>query len=259
MLAVPLVGFWAGCVPETLAVLVPPAQGLGVDVLTTAYASARVANVPEIPNEITFSLLFSFGVFPYFRCPCVCCSRPGVNGIHQVATTSTFARASGFFSHAPLRNSPSSTEVFRVPCVNCWTCASTQQHGPDTATWNAEFLLYAGCFLVGRSWLSHTLTLGRCSVLCWQDLRDAFYSFGELRSIRIVPGKDFAFVQFTTRQAAEAAAEQLYKVRSTALSLVRGMVQQADSTNVFGARSGENLTWTFGVDYLTTADKNLAL
>lgn len=45
-----------------------------------------------------------------------------------------------------------------------------------------------------------------------QDLRDAFYSFGELRSIRIVPGKDFAFVQFTTRQAAEAAAEQLYKV-----------------------------------------------
>lgn len=53
---------------------------------------------------------------------------------------------------------------------------------------------------------------------CWlpcrpQDLRDAFYHFGELRSIRIVPGKDFAFVQFTTRQAAEAAAEQLYKVR----------------------------------------------
>eukprot|EP00752_Nemacystus_decipiens_P005491 g4971.t1 len=44
-----------------------------------------------------------------------------------------------------------------------------------------------------------------------EDLRDAFYSFGELRSIRIVPGKDFAFVQFTTRQAAEAAAEQLYK------------------------------------------------
>lgn len=49
-----------------------------------------------------------------------------------------------------------------------------------------------------------------------QDLRDAFYSFGELRSIRIVPGKDFAFVQFTTRQAAEAAAEQLYKVSVTA-------------------------------------------
>ncbi|CAM9840530.1 unnamed protein product [Ascophyllum nodosum] len=44
-----------------------------------------------------------------------------------------------------------------------------------------------------------------------EDLRDCFYSFGELRSIRIVPGKDFAFVQFTTRQAAEAAAEQLYK------------------------------------------------
>lgn len=49
-------------------------------------------------------------------------------------------------------------------------------------------------------------------LLSAQDLRDAFYSFGELRSIRIVPGKDFAFVQFTTRQAAEAAAEQLYKV-----------------------------------------------
>ena len=52
--------------------------------------------------------------------------------------------------------------------------------------------------------------------LLLQDLRDAFYSFGELRSIRIVPGKDFAFVQFTTRQAAEAAAEQLYKVCGSA-------------------------------------------
>lgn len=49
-----------------------------------------------------------------------------------------------------------------------------------------------------------------------QDLRDAFYSFGELRSIRIVPGKDFAFVQFTTRQAAEAAAEALFKVNVVA-------------------------------------------
>lgn len=50
-------------------------------------------------------------------------------------------------------------------------------------------------------------------VVVVQDLRDAFYSFGELRSIRIVPGKDFAFVQFTTRQAAEAAAEALFKVK----------------------------------------------
>ncbi|CAN0523536.1 unnamed protein product, partial [Ectocarpus sp. 8 AP-2014] len=57
-----------------------------------------------------------------------------------------------------------------------------------------------------------------------EDLRDAFYSFGELRSIRIVPGKDFAFVQFTTRQAAEAAAEQLYKV-CMHHALLRGMVQ----------------------------------
>lgn len=49
-----------------------------------------------------------------------------------------------------------------------------------------------------------------------QDLRDAFYSFGELRSIRMVPGKDFAFVQFTTRHAAETAAEELYKVTKKA-------------------------------------------
>lgn len=54
--------------------------------------------------------------------------------------------------------------------------------------------------------------MGRFDVVV-QDLRDAFYSFGELRSIRIVPGKDFAFVQFTTRQAAEAAAEALFKVK----------------------------------------------
>lgn len=66
-----------------------------------------------------------------------------------------------------------------------------------------------------RSLSSHASSgfVGGWAVVVFQDLRDAFYSFGELRSIRIVPGKDFAFVQFTTRQAAEAAAEQLYKVR----------------------------------------------
>ena len=41
------------------------------------------------------------------------------------------------------------------------------------------------------------------------DLVDAFYSFGELRSVRVVPG--CAFVEFGSRQDAETACEAKYK------------------------------------------------
>ncbi|CAM9576420.1 unnamed protein product [Chrysoparadoxa australica] len=44
-----------------------------------------------------------------------------------------------------------------------------------------------------------------------EDIKDAFYSFGEIRNIRISPASSCAFVEFTTRDAAEAAARALYR------------------------------------------------
>ncbi|EDO31981.1 predicted protein, partial [Nematostella vectensis] len=43
-----------------------------------------------------------------------------------------------------------------------------------------------------------------------QDLRDHFYQFGELRSISMVPRQNCAFVCFTSRAAAEAAADRSF-------------------------------------------------
>lgn len=41
------------------------------------------------------------------------------------------------------------------------------------------------------------------------DIRDAFYSHGELRSVKKVDSRSCAFVTYTTRAAAEAAADAL--------------------------------------------------
>lgn len=43
-----------------------------------------------------------------------------------------------------------------------------------------------------------------------QDIRNAFYAFGEIRSITVVPKQGCAFVQFTKRTAAEDAAEKSF-------------------------------------------------
>jgi len=43
-----------------------------------------------------------------------------------------------------------------------------------------------------------------------KDLRDYFYQFGEIRNITIVQKQQCGFVQFTTRSAAEAAAEKSF-------------------------------------------------
>jgi len=40
--------------------------------------------------------------------------------------------------------------------------------------------------------------------------RDYFYQFGEMRSLTVVPRQQCAFVQYTTRAAAEAAAEKSF-------------------------------------------------
>ena len=42
------------------------------------------------------------------------------------------------------------------------------------------------------------------------ELRDAFYAFGELASVRLISAKFIAFVEYTTREAAEAAAKALH-------------------------------------------------
>lgn len=40
--------------------------------------------------------------------------------------------------------------------------------------------------------------------------RDYFYQFGEIRSLNVLPAKACAFIAFTTRQAAEKAAERSF-------------------------------------------------
>eukprot|EP01112_Ceratiomyxa_fruticulosa_P018260 TRINITY_DN5809_c0_g1_i1.p1 TRINITY_DN5809_c0_g1~~TRINITY_DN5809_c0_g1_i1.p1 ORF type:complete len:402 (+),score=85.57 TRINITY_DN5809_c0_g1_i1:215-1420(+) len=42
-----------------------------------------------------------------------------------------------------------------------------------------------------------------------EDLKDALYAFGEIKSIKIVVAKQCGFVEFTTRQAAELCAEKM--------------------------------------------------
>jgi len=43
-----------------------------------------------------------------------------------------------------------------------------------------------------------------------QDLRDKFYSFGEITEVRMVPKSACAFVTYSTKQAAEKAVEELH-------------------------------------------------
>jgi len=42
------------------------------------------------------------------------------------------------------------------------------------------------------------------------DIKGAMYSFGEIRSLKLVPQQNCAFVTYTTRAAAEDAAEKLF-------------------------------------------------
>jgi len=44
-----------------------------------------------------------------------------------------------------------------------------------------------------------------------QDLRDVFYSYGEIRAVRVLMDKRCAFVEYTTREAAENAAKKLHR------------------------------------------------
>ena len=44
-----------------------------------------------------------------------------------------------------------------------------------------------------------------------KDLRDYFYQFGEIRSVTCIPRQNCAFIQYTTRSAAEIAVEKSYQ------------------------------------------------
>ena len=47
-----------------------------------------------------------------------------------------------------------------------------------------------------------------------EDIRDVFYSFGEISSVRLVRRQQIAFVEYTTREAAEEAAKTLHNTLS---------------------------------------------
>lgn len=55
-----------------------------------------------------------------------------------------------------------------------------------------------------------TLYIGNLGNLTEQNIRDYFYQFGEIRSVSLVAKQQCAFVQYTTRTAAEAAAEKTF-------------------------------------------------
>ncbi|VEN61237.1 unnamed protein product, partial [Callosobruchus maculatus] len=55
-----------------------------------------------------------------------------------------------------------------------------------------------------------TLYIGNLGNLSEEDIRDHFYQYGEIRSISLVPKQQCAFVQYTTRAAAEQAAEKTF-------------------------------------------------
>jgi pre-mRNA-splicing factor RBM22/SLT11 len=66
-----------------------------------------------------------------------------------------------------------------------------------------------------------------------QDLRVQFYAYGEVKSIKMVHRSNCAFVQYTTRAAAELAAEKLHNrliVKGARLKMMWGKPQTIGST-----------------------------
>ena len=62
------------------------------------------------------------------------------------------------------------------------------------------------------------------------DVRDQFYSYGEIASVRLVPAKTCAFVTFTTRLAAEKAMEEkqnMLFIKGQKLRLMWGKPKEA--------------------------------
>jgi len=62
-----------------------------------------------------------------------------------------------------------------------------------------------------------------------EDIKDAFYSFGELKFLTIMRAQNCAFVTFTTREAAEAALNKLHRslfIKGNELKVAWGRGQQ---------------------------------
>ncbi|KAG1669556.1 Pre-mRNA-splicing factor RBM22 [Nymphon striatum] len=69
------------------------------------------------------------------------------------------------------------------------------------------------------------------------NLRDYFYQFGEIRSISVVTRQQCAFIQFTTRTAAENAAEQSFNkliIKGRRLTIKWGKSQAKTGTGMLG-------------------------
>eukprot|EP01120_Amphizonella_sp_Union-15-10_P013454 TRINITY_DN6231_c0_g1_i1.p1 TRINITY_DN6231_c0_g1~~TRINITY_DN6231_c0_g1_i1.p1 ORF type:complete len:411 (-),score=72.13 TRINITY_DN6231_c0_g1_i1:111-1343(-) len=68
-----------------------------------------------------------------------------------------------------------------------------------------------------------------------QNLRDHFYHFGEILSIKMVPSANCAFVTFLMREAAEQAAQKLYNnliINGVFLKIQWGKPQQKDPEKI---------------------------
>jgi len=82
---------------------------------------------------------------------------------------------------------------------------------------------------------------GVTSDISEKDLRDEFYAYGELKDIRMAPRNNCAFVSYTTRDAAEEAAERLSNrliVKGIRLKLMWGKPKIRDDPKP-GQTSGE--------------------
>ncbi|XP_044728118.1 pre-mRNA-splicing factor RBM22 [Chrysoperla carnea] len=86
-----------------------------------------------------------------------------------------------------------------------------------------------------------TLYIGNVGDLTEQDLRDYFYQYGEIRTVSLVPRQQCAFIQYTTRSAAELAAEKTFNklvIGGRRLAIKWGRSQGRQATGGMIAQGG---------------------
>jgi len=82
-----------------------------------------------------------------------------------------------------------------------------------------------------------------------QDIKDAFYAYGELQEVRMVPKSSCAFVTYTTRQSAENAVSNLVNnlvIKGSTIRISWGRPQQFDLSNNTSTSSTIQETTTNG-------------
>ena len=84
-----------------------------------------------------------------------------------------------------------------------------------------------------------------------QDIRDKFYCYGEIRSIRVVPKSSCAFVVYSTRMAAQEAVNKLHhnlSIKDKNLKVAWGRPQTLDPSAPTrgGGHVGSAPTYTGG-------------